>query len=112
MVKALKYSLIFLIVSAILISGGVSYCDDSAQDVKVFRGQVMEVDWVGSMITVDGGDEVTFYVPPGMKIRHGTEMASLSDINQEDYVTVRYTDTQSGTPKAVSITLNKSYPEF
>ncbi|MDO8535750.1 MAG: hypothetical protein Q7S30_01885 [Candidatus Omnitrophota bacterium] len=104
-------AVIFAAVS-IFAAGSVCHSEDSQQELKTFRGQVAEVDWVGSLITCQGGDETTFYAPPGIKIRYGTDTASLEDLEQGDYVLIKYTDNPTGTPKAVSISLNKSYPEF
>jgi NOL1/NOP2/fmu family ribosome biogenesis protein len=55
---------------------------------------------------------MTFYVPPGTVIRDGTGTVSLSELEQDDVVLIKYVDNPTGTPKVVSMSLNKSYPEF
>ena len=110
--KIFKFSAVIFAAVLILFAVGTCRSDDSSQNLKTFRGQVREIDWVGSLLTVDGGDIVTFYVPSGIKIRYGTDTASLEDLEQGDNVLIKYTDGPTGTPKAVSITLNKSFPEF
>ena len=103
-----------VIFAAVLVfsAGSVCRCDDSPQDLKSLSGKVTNVDWVGSLLTVDGGDEITFYVPSGMDIRCGTEMVSLTDLAQGDQVLVKYVDNPPGRPKAVSIAVNKPYLEY
>jgi len=110
--KIFKYSLVIFTAALILLCAGICRCDDSSQNLKTFRGQVVEVDWVGSLITCQGEDEITFYVPPGIKIRHGTDTVSLEDIDQGDDLLIRYVDNPAGTPRVVSMTLDKSYPEM
>jgi len=107
-----KSSAVIFAAVSILSAGSICHCDDSSQNLRTFRGQVMEIDWVGSLLTCQGEDEMTFYVPSGIKIRYGTDTASLEDLEQGDYVLIKYTDDPAGTPKAVSITLNKSFSEF
>ncbi len=104
-------AVIFALVS-ILFACGIGHCDDSGQNLKTFRGQVQEIDWVGSLLTCQGGDEMTFYVPSGLRVRYGTDTVSLEDLEQDDYVLIKYIDDQSETPRAVSISVNKTYPEF
>lgn len=104
-------AIIFAVV-LILSASGTCRCDDSSQSLRTFRGQIAEIDWVDSLLTCQGGDEMTFYVSSGMKIRYGTDTVSFEDLEQEDYVLIRYIDDPTGTPKVVSISVNKTYPEF
>lgn len=113
MERLFKISIFFILVAALISPAiNISYCEDAAVEIKTFRGTVEEIDWVGSLLTVTGMDDVTFLVPPGTKIIYGTETISLSDLEISDYVVVRYIDDPSGGPKAVSITVDKSYPIF
>jgi len=112
MERLVKILSVIFAAALILPGAELSYCDDSAQDIMEFRGQVQEVDWVGSLLTVKGADEMTFFVPPGTKIIYGPETISLSDIDQDDYVLVSYVDNPSGRPKAVRIVVNKTYQLF
>ena len=107
-----KYLVVIFASVLILLTVGTCHCDDSSQNLRTFRGQVMEIDWAGSLLTCQGGDEMTFYVPSETRIRYGADTVSLEDLEQEDYVLIRYIDNPTGTPKAVSISMNKSYPEF
>lgn len=108
----LKICLVVFIAATIFFAADMSYCDDNNREVKTFRGTVQEIDWVGSLITVMGMDEMTFFVPPGTKIISGTEKASLTDIELSTYVSVKYYDDPSGTPRTVSITVEGGYPDF
>jgi len=110
MVGIFKVFVVGLIVAVILFSGSVLYCEEG--ELRTFRGQVQEIDWVGSLLTCQGGDEMTFYVPSGMSIRYGTDTVSLEDLEQGDYVLIKYLNDPTGTPKAVSISVNKTYPDF
>lgn len=110
--KIIKCSAFIFAAALILLSSDVCRCDDSSQNLRTFRGQVMEIDWVGSLLTCQGADEVTFYVPSGIKIRYGIDMVSLEDLEQGDDLLIKYIDDPTGTPRAVSITVNKSFPEF
>lgn len=112
MKNAFKYLTVIFAAALILSAGGVCRSDDSSQEIKTFYGQVNNIDWVGSLITVDGGYRITFYIPPGMKIRCGTAIVSLSDLHQGDRVSIRYVDDPTGTPKAVSVNLSNAYLEF
>lgn len=107
-----KFSAVIFAAVLILSAGGTCRCDDSSQNLETFRGKVMEIDWVNSLLTCQGEDEMTFYVPSGMKIKYGTDTVSFEDLEQEDYVLIRYIDNPVGTPKAVSISVNKTYPEL
>ena len=108
----MKMGIIVFLAALILCTACNSYCDDSGRELKTFRGSVMEIDWVGSLLTVEGMDEITFYVPPGTRIINGVEKVSLSDIEQNENVLIKYYDDPSGTPKAASISIETSYPSF
>ena len=112
MVNISKASVIILVAVMISLSGSMSCCADSNPDLKTFRGTVQEIDWVGSLLTVEGVDEVTFYVPPGTKIINGIETISLSSIEQSDVVLIKYYDDQSGRSTAVRISVESAYPSF
>jgi hypothetical protein len=112
MENAVKFLSIIFAAIFIFSAADLCYCDDSSDDVKKFRGYVENIDWVGSLLVVDGGDPMTFYVPSGMEIRCGTEKVSLSDLSVGDPVLVRYKDSSQGVHKAVSITVNKPFLEY
>ena len=106
-----KGCIVGLVAAVILLSGGsVAYCDNG--DLKTFRGTVQEIDWAGSLLTVSGMDEMTFYVPPGTRIIWGTETVGLSDLEQEDPVVIKYYENPNGAPRASSIMLDRIYSEF
>lgn len=107
-----RYSAVLFAAVLIISAGGTCYCDDSPQNLKTFRGQVMDIDWAGSLLTCQGGDETTFYVPSEMRIRDGSDTISLEDLEQGDYVLIEYIDDPTETFKAVSISVDKTYPEF
>ncbi len=106
------FKICMIIFIAILTVYGTSALYSEEGELKTFRGTVQEIDWAGSLLTVAGMDEMTFFVPKGTKIIWGTETVGLSDMEQEDNVEVKYYDDPTGTPRAARITLNKAYPEF
>ncbi len=112
MKSIIRFSAVICVAILILSAGDLCYSDDSSQNLRTFRGQVQEIDWVDSLLTCQGGDEMTFYVPSGLRIRYGTDTCSLEDLEQDDYVLIKYIVDPTGTPKAVSISVNKTYPEF
>jgi hypothetical protein len=74
--------------------------------MKTLEGKIADIDWVASDIVVktfDGADEITFMVPRDTKITKGTDIIDLSDLNQEDQVTVQYYDDHLAGLKTVSI---------
>lgn len=105
-----KICVIGLAAIMILSLGGMAYCDEG--ELKTFRGSVQEIDWAGSLLTVAGMDEMTFFVPKGTKIIWGSEVVGLTELEQNDNVEVKYYDDPLGTPKAVKIILDRTYAEF
>lgn len=104
--------MIFIIAVTFFGADDIAYCDDASRILKTFRGTVEEIDWVGSLITVMGADEITFFVPSDTRIINQTETISLSGIELSDEVLIKYYDDPSGTPKTVSITVEDAYPSF
>ena len=107
-----KLSAVIFIAAFILWGAGLSYCEGDNRELKTFHGNVTEIDWVGSLLTVEGVDEITFFVPSDVKIKKGAEDTSLSDIELNDSVLIKYYDDPSGTPKAIRITDENTYPSF
>jgi hypothetical protein len=70
------------------------------REIKALEGHVESVDWVGSMISVNG---VKLYVPPGLQMSKGGDTIGLDDINVGDPVTVTYYDNGPNSGKVVSI---------
>jgi len=85
-----------------------SYAQNKTQQqppLKKASGTVVTKDWVAGTLIIDtGGDEMTFYIPNGVKITKGTHSSSLSEINVNDYVVVEYCDVCFIGLKAVNIT--------
>ena len=106
----LKASAAALVTISVLCSASLLYCDED--ELRTFRGNVQEIDFTGSLLTVASMDEMTFYVPSGTKIIWGTETVGLSDILQNDPVLVKYYDDPTGIPRAAMITLEREYSEF
>lgn len=105
-----KTFIIGLLAVSVLSLAGLSYCEEG--ELKTYRGTVQEVDFVGSLLTVAGMDEVTFYVPSGTKVIWGVETVGLNELLQNDNVVVKYYDDPLGTPKAAKIILERAYAEF
>ncbi|MDP3792093.1 MAG: hypothetical protein Q8R38_08650 [Candidatus Omnitrophota bacterium] len=110
MTNIFKICLIGLIATMFILSTSSLYCEDD--ELKTYRGIVQEIDWAGSLLTVAGMDEMTFYVPAGTNIVWGTETVGLSDVLQDDPVLIKYYDNPTGTPRAVKIVLEREYAEF
>ena len=73
-------------------------------------GRVTAIDWVASLITVAYPDnindkelDITFLVPAEAVIYRGTDKISLSDIQEDDVVTVQYMLDDSKEFKALAI---------
>lgn len=108
----LKVCLSIFIIAVIFFNANILYCDDANRELKTFRGTVTEIDWVGSLLTVSGGDELTFSVPSSAQIINGVEKVALASIEQSDAVLIKYYDDPSGTHTAVSINIESAYPSF
>ncbi|MDD5432379.1 MAG: hypothetical protein PHO70_05270 [Candidatus Omnitrophica bacterium] len=112
----IKVSLIAAVFIFNMISLDTGFCQEKTEEreriIKTYSGQVTNVDWTGSLISVRSSDEKTFQVPSDVKIREQTEYISLSDIEIDDNVEISYYENSSGEAVAVSIVLNKDYPAF
>lgn len=85
---------------------------DQLQESRTFIGTVLETDWVGSVMTVEGVEGMTFSIGPETKVMQGTEPASFADIEQGDYVAVKYYEDPSGDARAVRVDIEKPYPIY
>jgi hypothetical protein len=83
-----------------------------AQFLRTFSGQVADKDWVASRLTVNGMNEMTFTLSSDIKVMNGTDEISITDLDLDDYVEVKYRESDSGEPVAMRITVQKSYPSF
>jgi hypothetical protein len=107
-----KYLAVIFVAAVIISASSSCHCDDSSQSIKTFRGQILEVDWAGSLLVCQAADEISFHVPSGIRIKQGGYTVSFADLEQGDFVLIKYTDDSDETPNAVSISVNKSYPTF
>jgi len=88
-----------------------SYCDidtDTSAEhfIRVIKGNISSVNWVGSEIVVKTfDDETTIFVSHSTRITKRGVSIQLSDINISDKVTVEYYNDSPGPLKAVSITV-------
>ena len=104
-----------ILVSFLLTAGWLtcvsSYAQNTTQQqpLKEVSGSVVTKDWVAGMLIIDtGGDELTFYAPRDAKVTKGMHDSSFSEINVNDYVTIKYCDMCFVGLKAVNITENIS----
>jgi hypothetical protein len=106
-----------LCIAAVLSAGiaifscGVAGCGEEGP-LMTASGQVSQVDWVGSQVTIMAEQEMTFVVVPDTKIVRGTEETGMSDIQLNDYIVVKYREGPSGDYRAVRISIQRAYPEF
>jgi len=94
-----------LVVATIIVSVSASLAeDDSAQrNVRRIEGMVTSVDWLASILVVDGR---RFSVPQGTEIYKGNSAAYLSDIYVGDTVKIVYDNSDPSLPaRAITITI-------
>jgi hypothetical protein len=87
----------------------------AGKPVQIVSGQISQIDWVGSNITVKwlqpNGitvyDEVTFFVPRDAQITRNGETIQLSEVNIGDNATVEYLNAGLGGLRVVNISIVK-----
>jgi len=94
------------------------YCQEISDEnkIKVLAGEVVSIDTVGSTVVVrwfgwNNGlsyYQTTFSVSSSTKIVKGRGMISFLDLNQFDYVIIRYTESGALFPVAISILIDNS----
>ena len=88
----------------LMITGTAMHCysEDSseANRTKTAQGDVTDIDWVGSILTVD---DTAFSVASDAKVIKGSDEISFSEINVGDRVKVAYIREKDGSLKAVRI---------
>lgn len=89
-----------------------SAANNPEDGITTIDGQLADVDWVGSTISVkwfstgdDQPRETIFSVGPEVKIIRGTQEADFSDLNRGDTITLTYTKDDSGGNKLLSVTV-------
>ncbi|MBU1870018.1 MAG: hypothetical protein KJ818_06060 [Candidatus Omnitrophica bacterium] len=110
-----KFPIILVILIFSFISCLFAYMQVQAQNkqIKTLRGQISQIDWVASTITVRwlategyvSYDEVTFFVPDSTRIVKEGASVALTDLQVQDSVIVEYLDTSPGPLKAISLTV-------
>jgi len=104
----LKVALVSVFIVFFMITGS-GWAFDVNQNQKTLSGKIVDVDRVGSMITVryfnaaGVADEINIMVPDATKIVNGDKIKSLCDIDQLDPVMVTYYDDGLNGLKAISI---------
>ena len=98
---------VFVMLSMIITCG---WALNDTEDQKTISGVIVDMDWVKSMIIVryfdpvlENQNEINITVSNDTEIIRGTEVISLSGINQGDQVTVIYYDDGLGELKAKKI---------
>lgn len=112
MIHKLFTAAIIFSLAMIFLCAGSAYSEDQTSELRTFIGTVLEADWVGSMMTVEGVENVTFFIGPETEVIQGMESASFADIEQGDYVAVKYYEDPSGNPRAVKVDIEKPYPVY
>ena len=84
-----------------------SFAQDSSEGnaMKVIDGTITSVDWVGSVMVVNG---IRMTVSSDVKIYKGSDLIALEDLKPGDGIAVTYYDDPPGTHNAVSITVQYS----
>lgn len=107
-----KYACVAMVPLFFLIFLSPVFCqDDGTKQHYTITGDVVDVDWVASQLTVRyydarpgrGYDEINFTVSADTKIIKGTDEVSLSDLNKSNQVSVEYVDNASAGLLAVKI---------
>ena len=97
-------SALFVIISLSVLSLAWAQDASECRDTKAISGNIVRMDWVGSILVVNtGGDEMTFTLPDGVKVLKSGKEVSVNDMNLNDNVTVHYCDLSFAGLKAVSI---------
>jgi hypothetical protein len=83
------------------------YAQDNSEpsELNSVEGQITSVDWVGSVISVNG---ITISVPATATIYKGEDVIGLDEVNAADPAVVTYYDDPPGQHKAVNITIQYS----
>lgn len=78
------------------------YCQGNLGNhtMQTMQGAVTSLDWVGSLLVVDG---IAFSVPTDANIYKGNDQIDLIEINENDQVTVTYYDDPPGVHNAATI---------
>jgi len=105
--------IVFLALSLAIVPLAFSQQDYNQQDVLTLRGQITQVDWPASAITVRylqtkdyvSFDEVTFFVPANIHIVRGSSTINLSQLQIGDQITIEYVNTSPGPLKVISMTV-------
>ena len=107
-----RFVLVFLLCFVFLTP---TFCQqqDENKGISSVVGQVVDVDWVASKLTVKyfsnrpghSYDELNFVITNGTTIIKGTEIVGFSDVNQSDQVVVEYYPGSLAGLQAVKITV-------
>ena len=92
-----------------------AFSQDSADNRQILtlRGQISQIDWVASSITVRwlqaegyvAYDETTFFVPDNANVTKGGNVIGLADLQVGASVTVEYINTSPGPLKLINLTV-------
>lgn len=110
-IKIFKKS-IMIVFTIVLLFSAISFSEERPGPLKSVTGNVVEADWVGSLLIVDCGEQMTFFVPTQTRVMHEADEASFADIEQGDPVDIQYYEDSHGTLKTVGIQIRKAYPAF
>jgi hypothetical protein len=110
-----RAAIIIFIAILATVFGPLSYCQNAprVQEAKTVRGQVSQIDWAASTVTVrwlqtEGYvcfDEITIFVPDGVHIIRGGKTIGLAELQIGSQVTVEYVNTSPGPLKLINMTV-------
>jgi len=104
---------VLFIFSFMVVPGAFSQEDYQQEDVKTLRGQVTQINWPASTITVRflqtkgyvSFDEITFFVPGSIHIAKGSSAIGLDQLQIGDQLTIEYINVSPGPLKVISMTV-------
>ena len=92
----------FILITLLICAALPAYCQNNPgnHEMQTLQGNVTSLDWVGSLIAVNG---IAFSVPTDANIYKGNDQIDLIEINENDQVTVTYYDDPPGVHNAATI---------
>ena len=94
--------ILFILIALLTCLTFSAYCQNNPgnHQMQTVQGTVTSLDWVGSLIVVNG---IALSVPPDANIYKGNDQIDLIEINENDQVAVTYYDDPPGVHNAATI---------
>ncbi|MFA5039459.1 MAG: hypothetical protein WC732_07240 [Candidatus Omnitrophota bacterium] len=103
-----RIPLLFVLLLSVVAFAVPAFAETDPADIPLMasiQGWVVTVDWVGSKIVLNtGDDEITLRFMDDVQVQKNGQDISINDLNQGDQVTVHFIDKRHAGLVAVSIT--------